>query len=90
MLRRFHGGDSGPRSLLTYTTKGRLHALLCYALAHLQQDIEVSEETEFRECYYIDFSKSAFRALKSYSVKIKCYRNRRERPPAWIDLDSCA
>jgi hypothetical protein len=58
--------------------------------ADRQQDAEVTEEKEFRESYHRRLSKSQFHALETISVEIKCYRNRRESPPAWIDLDPCA
>ncbi|KAF8691922.1 hypothetical protein AX14_002706 [Amanita brunnescens Koide BX004] len=53
----------------------------------LQKDSEVSEETEFRTTYYRILSKSDFRTMKTHSVEIKCYRNRRQNAPEWIDLD---
>ena len=62
---------------------------LCYVSADLQQDTEVSEETQFRASYRIILSKSGFRALSTYSVEIKCYRNRRENAPDWVDIDPC-
>ena len=64
----------------------RLYAM---CLADLQQDTEVSEETEFRESYQLVLSKSRLRALKTHSEEIKCYRNRRKSTPDWIDIDPC-
>jgi len=55
--------------------------------AILHKDTEVSEETEFRASFYNVLNKSQFRALKTKAVDIICYRNRRDKPPAWIDLD---
>lgn len=63
--------------------------LYAMCLADLQQDTEVSEETEFRASFHLTLSKSMFRTLKTYSVDIKCYRNRRKSAPNWIDIDPC-
>ena len=71
-----------------YTTKGQLRVLICYVYADLQQDTEVSEETEFRASYRRVYSPSQFRVLEMMSAEIKCYRNRAmQSTPAWIDLD---
>ncbi|KAF8624902.1 hypothetical protein AX14_011703 [Amanita brunnescens Koide BX004] len=58
-----------------------------YFLSILQKDDEVSEETEFRASFHRVLSKPEFRALKTLSEGIKCYRNRRKSAPAWIDAD---
>jgi len=55
--------------------------------AILKKDIGVEEETEFRSSYTSVVSHSAFRNLQTKSVEIKCYRNRSDDAPAWIDVD---
>ena len=90
MSYRCRGRDCGSKSLLMYTTKGQLRVLICYVYADLQQDTEVSEEKAFRASYERVLYKSDFGALKTISVEIKCYRNRKKEAPAWIDLDPCA
>ena len=49
--------------------------------------MEVEEETEFRASYVIVLSSSDFDALQTQSVQIKCYRNRKDDAPIWIDVD---
>jgi len=53
----------------------------------LEKDIEVDEETEFRASYHVFYLDSAFQSLRTRSEKIKCYRNRKDKAPYWIDLD---
>ena len=71
----------------------KVNFMLLYAMYLLifkfQQDDEVSEETEFRASFHRVLSKPEFRALKTLSEGIKCYRNRRKSAPAWIDADPC-
>ena len=78
-----------PKFFSSILEKVTFTLLYTMCLADLQQDTEVSEETEFRTSYHLVLSKSMFRALKTHSVDIKCYRNRRESAPDWIDIDPC-
>ena len=44
--------------------------------------------TEFRASFAFILPNSAFNFLKTKSVEIKCYRNRKGDAPTWIDADS--
>ena len=50
------------------------------------QDTEVSEEREFRKFFYTEYTRREFRALSTEKTTIKCYRDRKSKAPAWIDM----
>ncbi|KAK2462942.1 hypothetical protein APHAL10511_005140 [Amanita phalloides] len=51
----------------------------------LPKDTEVSEEKEFKELFFREYSENDFRELSIISEDIKCYRDRRSKAPEWID-----
>ncbi|KAF8622026.1 hypothetical protein AX15_007316 [Amanita polypyramis BW_CC] len=51
----------------------------------LLKDIEVSEEKEFREAFCNEYTERGFRWLLTKTITIKCYRDRKNKAPAWID-----
>ncbi|KAF8632108.1 hypothetical protein AX15_002039 [Amanita polypyramis BW_CC] len=51
----------------------------------LLKDTEVPEEREFRRSFFTEYTQKAFRALSTKEVTIKCYRDRKNGAPAWID-----
>ncbi|KAF8632110.1 hypothetical protein AX15_002041 [Amanita polypyramis BW_CC] len=51
----------------------------------LPKDKVVEEEEEFREPFYTEYDRHDFQALTIKKVMIKCYRDRNNKAPAWID-----
>ncbi|KAF8626057.1 hypothetical protein AX15_005102 [Amanita polypyramis BW_CC] len=53
----------------------------------LLKDTEVSEEKEFREPFRSEYTWNEFQVLSKKEVTIKCYRDRKNKAPSWIDTD---